>query len=58
MAGDSKAGAIQEGWSESQINDMLEAEAEWKQQLAAKQEEERAANALAVDAARFTIGKP
>jgi len=56
VPGDSKAGAIQEGWSESQINDMLEAEAEWKQQLAAKQEEERAANALAADAARFTIG--
>ena len=45
--GDSKAGAIQEGWSQSQINDMLEAEAEWKQQLAAKKDEERAANALA-----------
>jgi len=56
QAGDSKAGAIQEGWSQSQIDDMLEAEAEWKQQLAAKKEEERAANALAADAARFSIG--
>ena len=54
--GDSKAGAISEGWSQSQIDDMLEAEAEWKQQLALKKEEERAANALAADAARFTIG--
>lgn len=54
--GDSKAGAIAEGWSQSQIDDMLEAEGEWKQQLALKKEEERAANALAADAARFTIG--
>ncbi len=35
---------------------MKQAEADFKARLAVKQEEERAANALAADAARFTIG--
>jgi len=35
---------------------MKRAEAEWQAQLAVKKEEERAANALAADAARFQIG--
>jgi len=54
--GESKVGTIAEGWSQYQIDMMLETEAEWKQQLEAKKEEERAANVLAADAARFTIG--
>jgi len=31
--GDSKAGAINEGWSQFQIDTMLETEAEWKAQV-------------------------
>uniref|UniRef100_A0A7S4N837 DUF1995 domain-containing protein n=1 Tax=Guillardia theta TaxID=55529 RepID=A0A7S4N837_GUITH len=54
--GESKAGAIQEGWTPDQIEQMLEEEAKWKQQLEAKKEEERAAGALASDADKFRIG--
>ena len=54
--GESKAGNIAEGWDQQGIDDMKRAEAEWQAQLAVKKEEERAANALAADAARFQIG--
>mmetsp|Transcript_31282 Transcript_31282/g.73727 ORF Transcript_31282/g.73727 Transcript_31282/m.73727 type:complete len:498 (+) Transcript_31282:64-1557(+) len=54
--GDSKAGNVQEGWTEDQLQDILDEEAKWKEQLAQKQQLEVDANALANDAARFKIG--
>ena len=37
VPGDSKAGASQEGWTEDQIEKILEEEKIWKQQVAAKE---------------------
>jgi hypothetical protein len=54
--GDSKAGAAQEGWTEDQLEKILEEERKWKEQVAAKQAEEAAASQLAAAGARFKVG--
>lgn len=45
--GESKAGAVQEGWTEDQLESILAEEAKWKQKLEEKKAEEAMANDLA-----------
>jgi len=56
VPGDSKAGASQEGWTEDQLEKILDEERKWKEQVAAKEAEADAANQLAKKGDRFKVG--
>mmetsp|Transcript_21245 Transcript_21245/g.52286 ORF Transcript_21245/g.52286 Transcript_21245/m.52286 type:complete len:496 (-) Transcript_21245:1529-3016(-) len=56
--GESKAGASQEGWTDDQLEKILNEEAKWKEQLKEKQEEEKMANKLADEADSFLVIGP